>query len=130
MSITATRGGRKGLSPRRLLFVKAFRAARAECSSDSVNADCAPPFCGFLRAPLTPGVTRREGHTITEPWNVKEWEGTVKIIEIRPPRHGQGHLPPHQAAQSPVQPGFEHCRGWGIRKPPSATSSSASPPSP
>uniref|UniRef100_A0A8B9FQH9 Eukaryotic translation initiation factor 1 n=4 Tax=Aves TaxID=8782 RepID=A0A8B9FQH9_9PSIT len=28
-------------------------------------------------------------------------------------RHGQGHLPLEQLAPSPVQPGLEHCRGWG-----------------
>ncbi|KAK4821027.1 hypothetical protein QYF61_012113 [Mycteria americana] len=31
------------------------------------------------------------------------------------PCHGQGHLPPDQVAQSPIQPGLEHCQGWGIR---------------
>lgn len=30
------------------------------------------------------------------------------------PCHGQGHLPPDQFAQSPIQPGFEYLQGWGI----------------
>lgn len=30
------------------------------------------------------------------------------------PCHGQGHLPPDQFAQRPIQPGFEHLQGWGI----------------
>lgn len=33
-------------------------------------------------------------------------EGTLKD-----PCHGQGQLPPDQADQSPVQPGFEHFQG-------------------
>jgi len=28
--------------------------------------------------------------------------------------HGLGHLPLDQVAQSPVQPGLEHCQGGGI----------------
>jgi len=43
-----------------------------------------------------------------------EWlglEGTLKIIWFQPPCHGQGHLPPDQVAQSPIQPGLEHCQG-------------------
>jgi len=45
-----------------------------------------------------------------------EWfglEGTLKIISFQPPCHGQGHLPVDQVAQSPVQPGLEHCQGGG-----------------
>ena len=45
-----------------------------------------------------------------------EWfglEGTLKIIWFQPPCHGQGHLPLDQVAQSPIQPGLEHCQGWG-----------------
>jgi len=30
------------------------------------------------------------------------------------PCHGQGHLPPDQIAQSPIQPGLEHLQGFGI----------------
>jgi len=30
---------------------------------------------------------------------------------VQPLSHGQGHLPPDQAAQSPIQPGLEHCQG-------------------
>ena len=26
--------------------------------------------------------------------------------------HGQGHLPLDQVAQSPIQPGLDHCQGW------------------
>ena len=40
-------------------------------------------------------------------------EGTLKIIWFQPPCHGQGHLPPHQVAQSPIQPSLEHCQGGG-----------------
>jgi len=45
-----------------------------------------------------------------------EWfglEGSLQIIEFHPLCHGQGHLPPDQVAQSPVQPGLEHCQGEG-----------------
>ena len=45
-----------------------------------------------------------------------EWfglEGTLKIIWFHPPRHGQGHLPPAQGAQSSIQPVLEHCQGEG-----------------
>ena len=38
-------------------------------------------------------------------------EGTLKLIQFQPPCHGQGHLPLDQVAQSPVQPGVEHCQG-------------------
>lgn len=41
-----------------------------------------------------------------------EWlglEDTLKIIKF----HRQGHLPPDQDAQSPIQPGPEHLQGWG-----------------
>jgi len=30
------------------------------------------------------------------------------------PCHGQGHLPPDQVAQSPLQPGLDHLHGWSI----------------
>ena len=40
-------------------------------------------------------------------------EGTLKIVSFQPPCHEQGHLPPAQGAQSPVQPGLEHCQGGG-----------------
>jgi len=45
-----------------------------------------------------------------------EWfklEGTLKIIQFQLPCHGQGHLPLEQVAQSPIQPGLEHCQGGG-----------------
>ena len=45
-----------------------------------------------------------------------EWfglEGTLHIISFQPPCHGQGPLPPDQFAQSPIQPGLEHCQGGG-----------------
>jgi len=29
---------------------------------------------------------------------------------FQPPCHEQGHLPPAQGAQSPIQPGLEHCQ--------------------
>jgi len=40
-------------------------------------------------------------------------ERTWKIIQFQPPCHRQGHLPPDQGAPSAVQPGLEHCQGWG-----------------
>jgi len=52
-------------------------------------------------------------------WNfhrIIEWfglEGTLQIISFQPPCHGQGHLLPDQAAQTPVQPGLERCQGGG-----------------
>jgi len=32
------------------------------------------------------------------------------------PCHEQGHLPLDQVAQSSIQPGPEHCQGWGIHR--------------
>jgi len=46
-----------------------------------------------------------------------EWfrlEGPLKIILFQPPCHGQGHLPLHQVAQSPVQAGLEHIQRVGM----------------
>jgi len=40
-------------------------------------------------------------------------EGTLQIIQLQPPCREQGHLPPDQVAESPVQPGLEHCQGGG-----------------
>jgi len=37
-------------------------------------------------------------------------EGTLRVICC-----GQGHLPLDQVAQSPIQPGLEHCQGEGIQ---------------
>jgi len=45
-------------------------------------------------------------HRITERFGL---EGTLKIIQFQPPCRGQGHLPLGQVAQSPIQPGLEHC---------------------
>ena len=45
------------------------------------------------------------GHGITERFGL---EGTFKRHLVQTPCHGQEHLPPDQAAQSPVQPGIEH----------------------
>ena len=42
------------------------------------------------------------------------WVGRdLKIISLQPPCHGQGHLSPDLVAQSPIQPGLEHCQGGG-----------------
>uniref|UniRef100_A0A672TM59 Uncharacterized protein n=1 Tax=Strigops habroptila TaxID=2489341 RepID=A0A672TM59_STRHB len=37
----------------------------------------------------------------------------LKAHPVPVPCHGQGHLPLDQVAPSPVQPGLEHCQGWG-----------------
>jgi len=43
------------------------------------------------------------------------WIGRHLIDDLIPTLcHGQGHLPLEQAAQSPIRPGLEHCRGGGI----------------
>jgi len=45
-----------------------------------------------------------------------EWfglEGTLKIIRFQLPCHKEGHLLLDQVAQSPIQPGLEHCQGGG-----------------
>jgi len=43
------------------------------------------------------------------------WAGRdLKAHPFPIPCHGQGHLPPHHVAQSPIQPGLEHLQGWGI----------------
>ena len=57
--------------------------------------------------------TTRLGRVIQ--W-IMEWfglEGTLKITQFQPPCHEQGPLPPKQGAQSPVQPGLEHCQAGG-----------------
>jgi len=42
------------------------------------------------------------------------WVGrNLKDYLVQPPCHGQGHLPLDQVAQSPIQPGLEHCQGEG-----------------
>ncbi|EOA93912.1 hypothetical protein Anapl_14400, partial [Anas platyrhynchos] len=42
------------------------------------------------------------------------WVGRdLKDHPVPAPCHGQGHLPPAQAAQSPIQRGLEHLQGWG-----------------
>ena len=40
--------------------------------------------------------------------------GTLKIIKFHAPCHRQECLPLDQVAQSPIQPGLEHCQGGGI----------------
>jgi len=50
-----------------------------------------PPAASFCRALIT------------------EWfglEGTLNTTSLQPPCHAHGHLPLDQAAQSPIQPGF------------------------
>jgi len=50
-------------------------------------------------------------------YRIVEWfgfEGTLSIISFQSPCHRQGHLPLDQVAQSPIQPGLEHCQGGGI----------------
>ena len=51
-------------------------------------------------------------------WNhrITKWPGlkrTTMIIEFQPPCYVQGRQPPHQAAQSHIQPGLECFQGWG-----------------
>ena len=42
------------------------------------------------------------------------WVGRdLKDHLVPTPCHGQRHLPLDQGAQSPIQPGLEHCQGWG-----------------
>jgi len=57
------------------------------------------------------GVSKSQNHRIMEWFGV---EGTLKIIWFPPPCQAQGHLPLGQVAQSPIQPGLEHCHGGGI----------------
>lgn len=40
--------------------------------------------------------------------------GTLMIIQFQPYCRGRGHLPVHQVAQSPIQPGLEQPQVWGI----------------
>jgi len=52
----------------------------------------------------------------TNTYRIIDWqglEGTLKIIWFQTPCHEQGHLPPAQSAQSPIQPGLGHCQGGG-----------------
>jgi len=69
------------------------------------------------RGPAVP-VVSQTGTSITTLRNhrIIEWfglEGILKVIWFQPPCHEQGHLPPDQVAQSPIQPGLEHCQGGG-----------------
>jgi len=42
------------------------------------------------------------------------WVGKDFIDDVVPnPCRGQGHFSPDQVAQSPIQPGLEHCQGGG-----------------
>jgi len=42
------------------------------------------------------------------------WVGRDLTYHLVPtPCHGQGHLPLDQVAQSPIQPGLDHCQGGG-----------------
>jgi len=50
------------------------------------------------------------GHRIMEWFGL---EGASKTIWFQPPCHRQGHLPPDQSAEGPIQPGLEHCQGGG-----------------
>jgi len=51
-----------------------------------------------------------KGHRIIE-WF--ELEGTLKVIQFQCPCNRWAHLPLDQVAQSPIQPGLEHCQGLG-----------------
>ena len=48
--------------------------------------------------------------SIIESQNGLGWKGPQSPPS---PCHGQGCPPPAQAAQGPIQPGFEHFQGWG-----------------
>ena len=56
-------------------------------------------------------MTVKQEQSRTKQYNrIIEWfglEGTLKIIWVQPPCHGQGHPPLDQVAQSPIQPGLE-----------------------
>jgi len=43
-----------------------------------------------------------------------ELEGTLKGHLVQLPCNEQGHLQPHQGAQSPIHPDLERLQGWGI----------------
>ena len=62
---------------------------------------------GDRREPPAPCVHQGMNHR-------KVWVGRdLKDHPVPTPCHRQGHLPPAQAAPSPVQPGLEPCQGWG-----------------
>ena len=73
-----------------------------------------PLFC-IPKHSLDPLITVSQNHRITEWLGL---EGTSRIMKLQPPRHRQGHQPPHlileQTAQGPIQPGLEHLQGQGI----------------
>lgn len=46
-----------------------------------------------------------------------EWLGlkwTLEIILFQPPHHVQGCHPTRPSCLKPIQPGLQHCQGWGI----------------
>ena len=58
----------------------------------------------------TQGEEKPQGHRLV-------WVGRDLIDHPVPaPCHGQGHLPPDQAAPSPIQPGLEHCQGGNFAR--------------
>ena len=68
---------------------------------------------------ITPPLQRMQTSTARDKNHnpsITEWfrfGGTLQTILFQPPCPGQGPLPPAQVAQSPVQPGLEHCQGGG-----------------
>jgi len=49
------------------------------------------------------------GSQFEDAYRIIDWfglEGTLKVITVRSPCHGQGHLLLDQGAQSPMQPGL------------------------
>ena len=51
-------------------------------------------------------------------YRIMQWlrlEGTLKSTWFQAPSHGQGCLPPDQAAQDPIHPDLECLQGWGTQ---------------
>ena len=55
-------------------------------------------------------------HPLVNYYRMIEWFGLERIPKptLPQPLLWAGTPPTHQAADSPIEPGLEHCQGWGI----------------
>lgn len=59
-------------------------------------------------------VTDQEGKEIIHQSQTQRMFWIGRDLQVQPTSHVQGHVPLHQVAQSPTQPGLEQFHGWGI----------------
>lgn len=64
---------------------------------------------------ITDNSSTKAGTSVLPQNHIMVWvRRALKIIQLFPHCHGQGHFLPHQVTQGPVQPGPKHPKGWGI----------------